>query len=78
MNLRQIIDALELIESPDLETGLVDIDRRKVTTTDTSALISIPSAKSLGIVGNEDELEGVVSVQELDGEIVVTARIQTD
>jgi len=78
MNLRQIIDALELIESPDLETGLVDIDLRKVTTTDTSALISIPSAKSLGIVGNEDELEGVVSVQELDGEIVVTARIQTD
>ncbi|MDB9301242.1 hypothetical protein PN417_09875 [Halorubrum ezzemoulense] len=60
----------------DLE-GLVALDDRTVTTTGSSALVSIPSAKSLGLVDKQSATASV-SVRRLDGEVVVTARIALD
>ena len=62
------LDALE---------GLVALDERTVSTTQSSALVSIPSAKELGLVGKSSATASV-SVRELDDEIVVTARIRLD
>ena len=54
--------------------GLVALDDRSVTTTESSALVSIPSAKQLGLVGKSSTTASV-AVRRDDDEIVVTARI---
>ncbi|TKX45827.1 hypothetical protein [Halorubrum sp. ARQ200] len=64
------------MELDDLE-GLVALDDRTVTTTGSSALVSIPGAASLGLV-DKSSTTASVSVRQLDDEIVVTARIALD
>jgi len=56
--------------------GLIALDSRTVTTTETSALISIPGAKDCGIV--DSDITASVSVRRDENEIVVTARLPLD
>ncbi|OYR59843.1 hypothetical protein DJ83_11155 [Halorubrum ezzemoulense] len=56
---------------------LVALDDRTVSTTTTSALVTIPKAKELGLV-DKQSVTASVAVREIDGEIVVTARIDRD
>ena len=78
MNLGSIVQELESHVDGEQHEGLVALDDRKVTTTQTSALISIPKAKDLGMVEEDTDQEASVSVRLLDNEIVVTARIPRD
>ena len=55
--------------------SLIALDRRSVTTTGGSALVSIPAARDLGLV-DCDDLDAAVAVREDDEEIVVEARIK--
>jgi len=61
---------------PSALEGLIALDSRTVTTTETSALISIPGAKDAGIV--DSDITASVSVRRDDSEIVVTARLPLD
>jgi len=54
--------------------GLIALDDRSVTTTESSALISIPGAQRVGLVGKSSTTASV-AVRRDDDEIVVTARI---
>jgi hypothetical protein len=56
--------------------GLIDLDRRSLIKLGNSAVVSIPSAEDLGIIGNIDELDASVSVRLVDSnEIVIAARV---
>ena len=43
--------------------GLIDLDSRSLIKLGNSAVVSIPSADDLGIIGNIDELDAAVSVR---------------
>jgi len=56
--------------------GLIDLDRRSLIKLGNSAVVSIPSAEDLGIIGNIDDLDASVSVRLVDSnEIVIEARV---
>jgi len=56
--------------------GLIDLDRRSLIKLGNSAVVSIPSAEDLGIIGNIDDLDASVSVRLVDSnEIVIAARV---
>ena len=56
--------------------GLIDLDSRSLIKLGNSAVVSIPSAEALGIIGNIDELDASVSVRLVDSnEIVIEARV---
>jgi len=55
--------------------GLIGLDRRSLIKLGNSAVVSIPEAQQLGLVGNIDELDAAVTVRKVDDEIVVEARI---
>ena len=56
--------------------GLIDLDSRSLIKLGNSAVVSIPSAEALGIIGNIDELDAAVSVRLVDSnEIVIEARV---
>ena len=57
--------------------GLVGLDRRSLIKLGNSAVVSIPEAQQLGLVGNIDDLDAAVTVRQVDeNEIVVEARIK--
>ena len=56
--------------------GLIDLDSRSLIKLGNSAVVSIPSAEALGIIGNIDELDAAVSVRLVDSnQIVIEARV---
>ena len=57
--------------------GLIGLDRRSLIKLGNSAVVSIPEAQQLGLVGNIDDLDAAVTVRQVDeNEIVVEARIK--
>ena len=59
----------------DLE-GLIDLDSRSLIKLGNSAVVSIPSADDLGIIGNIDDLDAAVSVRCVEPhQIVIEARV---
>ena len=57
---------------------LVGLDDRSLQKIGSSAYVSIPAAKKLGLIGNIEDIDASVSVRETDTEIIVTARISID
>lgn len=57
---------------------LVGLDDRSVQKIGSSAYVSIPAARKLGLIGNIDDIDASVSVRKTDSEIIVTARISLD
>ena len=56
--------------------GLIDLDSRSLIKLGNSAVVSIPSADDLGIIGNIDDLDAAVSVRVVESnQIVVEARV---
>ena len=56
--------------------GLIDLDRRSLIKLGNSAVVSIPSADDIGIIGNIDELDAAVSVRLVDSnQIIIEARV---
>ena len=56
--------------------GLIDLDSRSLIKLGNSAVVSIPSADELGIIGNIDELDAAVSVRLVgSNQIVIEARV---
>jgi len=56
--------------------GLIDLDSRSLIKLGNSAVVSIPSADDLGIIGNIDELDAAVSVRLVDSnQIIIEARV---
>jgi len=56
--------------------GLIDLDRRSLIKLGNSAVVSIPRADDLGIIGNIDELDAAVSVRLVDSnQIIIEARV---
>ena len=57
---------------------LVGLDDRSLQQIGSSAYVSIPAAKKLGLIGNIEDIDASVSVRQTDTEIIVTARISLD
>jgi len=56
--------------------GLIDLDRRSLIKLGNSAVVSIPRADELGIIGNIEELDAAVSVRLVDSnQIIIEARV---
>jgi len=56
--------------------GLIDLDRRSLIKLGNSAVVSIPSADDLGIIGNIEDLDAAVSVRLVDSnQIIIEARV---
>ena len=56
--------------------GLIDLDSRSLIKLGNSAVVSIPSADDIGIIGNIDELDAAVSVRLVDSnQIIIEARV---
>ena len=56
--------------------GLIDLDRRSLIKLGNSAVVSIPRADDLGIIGNIEDLDAAVSVRLVDSnQIIIEARV---
>ena len=56
--------------------GLIDLDSRSLIKLGNSAVVSIPRADELGIIGNIEELDAAVSVRLVDSnQIIIEARV---
>ena len=56
--------------------GLIDLDSRSLIKLGNSAVVSIPSADDLGIIGNIEDLDAAVSVRLVDSnQIIIEARV---
>ena len=56
--------------------GLIDLDSRSLIKLGNSAVVSIPRADDLGIIGNIEDLDAAVSVRLVDSnQIIIEARV---